>query len=186
MTVDQMLERDTSTCEETCPPEAVRPRWRSARAVMVLATITLVLLGYSAIMHFAIGAQDRSLEQVRSGAAEEIGELTAMILSYSPDTVETDVETAKSRLTGDFLTEFSDLGANEVVPRAKQDAIGAHWDVIGTSLVTAEADTATVLVLLHGTVTSGATPHTEELSSSVRVRAERTGQSWSISDLEPL
>jgi Mce-associated membrane protein len=176
MTVDQMLERDTSTCEETCPPEAVRPRWRSARAVMVLATITLVLLGYSAIMHFAIGAQDRSLEQVRSGAAEEIGELTAMILSYSPDTVETDVETAKSRL----------LGANEVVPRAKQDTIGAHWDVIGTSLVTAEADTATVLVLLHGTVTSGATPHTEELSSSVRVRAERTGQSWSISDLEPL
>jgi Mce-associated membrane protein len=153
---------------------------------MVLASITLILLGYSAIMRFSVGAQDHRLEQVHSGAAGEIGELTATILSYSPDTVEADVEAAKSHLTGEFLTEFSDLGANEVVPRAKQDAIGAHWDVTGTSLVTAEADTATVLVLLHGTVTSGATPHTEELSSSVRVRAERTGQSWSISDLEPL
>ncbi|GAF43058.1 MULTISPECIES: hypothetical protein [Rhodococcus] len=186
MTVDQMLERDTSTCEETSPPEAVRPRWRSARAVMVLATITLVLLGYSTIMYFSIDALDRSLEQVRFGAAEEIGELTASILSYSPDTVETDVETAKSHLTGDFLSEFSDLGASDIVPRAKQDAISAQWDVAGTSLVSAEADATTVLVFLHGTVTSGATPQPEELSSSVRVRAERTGQSWSISDLEPL
>ncbi|RYE43880.1 MAG: hypothetical protein EOP24_26435 [Hyphomicrobiales bacterium] len=186
MTVDQTLERDTGTCEETCPPEAVRTRWRSARTVIVLASITLILLGYSAIMHFSVGAQDHRLEQVHSGAAGEIGDLTAMILSYSPDTVESDVEAAKSHLTGSFLTEFSDLGASEVVPRAKKDAIGAQWDVTGTSLVSAEADAATVLVFLHGTVTSGGTPQPEELSSSVRVRAERTGQSWSISGLEPL
>lgn len=186
MTVDQMLERDTGTCEETSLPEAVRPRWRSARAVMVLAAITLILLGYSAIMHFSVGAQDDRLEQVRSGAAGEIGELTATVLSYSPDSVEADMEAAKSHLIGDFLTEFSDLGASEVVPRAKKDAIGAQWDVTGTSLVSAEVDAATVLVFLHGTVTSGGTPQPAELSSSVRVHAERTGQSWSISDLEPL
>jgi len=185
MTVNHTLERVTDTNDDTGPAEPAR-RWRSSRALIVLATITLVLAGYSAIMHFAIGAQDRSLEQVRSGAAEEIGKLTAAVLSYSPDTVEADVATSKSHLTGDFLTEFSDLGASDIVPRAKQDAIGAQWDVTGTSLVTAEADTATVLVFLHGTVTRGATPQPEELSSSVRVRAERTGQSWSISDLEPL
>ncbi|BAH50762.1 hypothetical protein [Rhodococcus opacus] len=185
MTVNQTLECVTDTNDDTGPAEPTR-RWRSLRALIVPAAVTLILLGYSAIMQFSIGAQDRSLEQVRTGAAEEIGELTASILSYSPDTVETDVEAAKSHLTGDFLTEFSDLGASDVVPRAKQDTIGAQWVVTGTSLVTAEADTATVLVFLHGTVTSGATPQPEELSSSVRVRAERTGQSWSISDLEPL
>ncbi|MBC2637713.1 MULTISPECIES: hypothetical protein [unclassified Rhodococcus (in: high G+C Gram-positive bacteria)] len=185
MTVNQTLERVTDTIDDTGPTEPAR-RWRSSRTLIVLATITLVLLGYSAILHFAIGARDHSLEQVRTGAAAEIGTLTATVLSYSPDTVEADVETSKVHLTGDFLTQFSDLSASEVVPRAKQDAISAKWDVTGTSLVTAEADTATVLVFLHGTVTSGATPHTEDLSSSVRVRAERTGQSWSISDLEPL
>ncbi|MGW4335050.1 hypothetical protein ACWEK5_19805 [Rhodococcus koreensis] len=184
MTVEQTLERDTGTDEDSGPAEAVRPRRRAV--FPVLAVVTVLLLGYSAIMHFTVGTRDSSLEQVRSGAAGEIGDLTATILSYSPDTVEADVETAKTHLTGNFLTEFSDLGASDIVPRAKQDAISAQWDVTGTSLVSAEADAATVLVFLHGTVTSGATPQPEELSSSVRVRAERTGQAWSISDLEPL
>ncbi|MFC9764897.1 hypothetical protein [Rhodococcus jostii] len=184
MTVEQTLERETDADEDTGPAEVVRPRRRAV--LPILAAVTVLLLGYSAIMHFSAGTRDSRLEQVRSGAAGEIGDLTATILSYSPDTVEADVETAKTHLTGNFLTEFSDLGASDIVPRAKQDAISAQWDVTGTSLVSAEADAATVLVFLHGTVTSGATPQPEELSSSVRVRAERTGQSWSISDLEPL
>ncbi|MEN0135383.1 MAG: hypothetical protein AAGC80_09560, partial [Rhodococcus sp. (in: high G+C Gram-positive bacteria)] len=61
MTVNQTLECVADTNDDPGSAEPAR-RWRSSRALIVLATATLILLCYSAIMHFAIGARDRGLE----------------------------------------------------------------------------------------------------------------------------
>jgi Mce-associated membrane protein len=184
MTVKQ--DRDVDTLVDIEVPDPVDPRRRPPLPLILCLIAAVVFAGYSAVMHFGVHAQYQRIAHVRAGAAGEIGALTATILSYSPDTVEADVETAKSHLSGDFLTTFGDLSSREIVPKAKQDAVSAQWEVTGASLVSADEDSAAVLVLLHGTVTSLAAPEPEQLISSVRVRADRVGDSWSISGLEPL
>lgn len=158
-------------------------RMRTLLAVAFLATS---MAAFAVISHVQITVTDERTEETWDAVGDTAGELTAAVLTYKGLTVEGDVAQAKSHLTGEFLDSYSTLTAGTIIPQAKQEQVETHWEASGTSVVSAESDSAEVLVFLRGTTASAAKPNPTYLFSSVRVRMEASGDQWLISQLEAL
>ncbi|MDF3312681.1 hypothetical protein P3H15_47945 [Rhodococcus sp. T2V] len=156
------------------------------QTMAVLAILAASTTAFALVSHFQRTVIDEQAVQIRLLAAEKAGELTASVLTYKAATVDDDVTEAKTHLTGAFLNSYSALTADTIIPQAKQDQVDTHWEASGTSVITAEPDSATVLVFLRGTTVSAANPDPTYLFSSVRVQVEECADQWRISQLEPL
>ncbi|AWK76612.1 hypothetical protein CBI38_35265 (plasmid) [Rhodococcus oxybenzonivorans] len=161
-------------------------RGRRTRTLVAVALLAASAMAFAAVAHLHYIVSGERTEQTRAAVAEKAGELTAGVLTYKAPTVEDDVAQSKSHLTGEFLDSYSTLTAETIVPQAKQGQVETHWEASGTSVISAEPDSAVVLVFLRGTTASAAKPDPTYLFSSVRVRMEASGDQWLISQLEPL
>lgn len=161
-------------------------RGRRTRTLVAVALLATSAVAFAAVAHLHYIVSGERTERTRAAVAEKAGELTAGVLTYKAPTVEDDVAQAKSHLTGEFLASYSTLTAETIVPQAKQGQVETHWEASGTSVISAEPDSAVVLVFLRGTTASAAKPDPTYLFSSVRVRMEASGDQWLISQLEPL
>ncbi|WP_162603387.1 RDD family protein [Rhodococcus oxybenzonivorans] len=151
-------------------------------AVGLVSAGTLVALAVAA--YATQYSQDRDAEQTRSVIAQIAADKAAAVLSYKPDTVETDMAAAQTNLTGGFLEYYKKYADETVIPNSKKDLIGTAWTVVGTAVTKADPSTAEVLVYLNGTVTTGAQP--ADMISSIRLHLEKVDGAWLISDLVPL
>ncbi|KAF0957654.1 hypothetical protein [Rhodococcus sp. T7] len=161
-------------------------RGRRTRTLVAVALLAASTATFAAVAHLHLTVSDERTGQTRAAVAGKAGELTAGVLTYKAPTVEDDVAQAKSHLTGDFLDSYSTLTADTIIPQAKQGQVETHWEASGASVISAESDSAVVLVFLRGTTASAAKPDPTYLFSSVRVRMEASGDQWLISQLEPL
>ncbi|MGW0356781.1 hypothetical protein ACWDXV_21485 [Nocardia nova] len=160
-------------------------RRRRAR-LGVLVALAVAATAFAAVGYFHYTVADQRTNDVRRDAAEQAAELTAGVLTYKADTVDTDVRQAKSHLTGQFLDSYAKLTTDTLIPQAKQSHIDARWEVSGTSLISAAPDSASVLVFLRGLTTNSTKPDPTYLISSVRVRVVRPHGQWLIDRMEPL
>jgi Mce-associated membrane protein len=110
---------------------------------------------------------------------------TVALLSYRSETVDKDLEAAKSRLTGNFLDAYTSLTRDVVIPGAKQKQISATATVSAAALTSATASHAAVLLFVDQTVTVGKTAPTNT-ASSVRVTLDNIGGRWLISQFDPV
>ncbi|MDN2500359.1 MULTISPECIES: hypothetical protein [Nocardia] len=161
------------------------PRQRRLR-LGVLALLAVAATAFAAVGYFHYTVADRRTSDVRRDVAEQAAKLTAGVLTYKADTVDADVRQAKGHLTGQFLDSYTKLTTDTLVPQAKQSHIDARWEVSGASLISAEPDTASVLVFLRGLTTNSTKPDPTYLVSSVRVRVVRPHGQWLIDRMEPL
>ncbi|QTJ70106.1 hypothetical protein HYG77_31365 (plasmid) [Rhodococcus sp. ZPP] len=161
-------------------------RGRRTRTLVAVALLASSTATFAAVAHLHLTVSDEHTERTRAAVAEKAGELTAGVLTYKAPTVEDDVAQAKSHLTGEFLESYTKLTTETIIPQAKQGQVETHWEASGTSVVSADSDSAVVLVFLRGTTASAAKPDPTYLFSSVRVRLEASGDQWLISRLEPL
>src|SRR5262245_669996 len=107
------------------------------------------------------------------------------MLSYRPDTVQTDLDAAKNRLTGSFRDSYASLADDVVAPAAIQKLIAAAATVPAASSVSATRNHAVVLVFVNQTMTigNGAPTNTR---SRVRVTLDNVGEHWLISGFDPI
>ena len=110
---------------------------------------------------------------------------TVALLSYRPDTVEKDLEAAKSRLTGTFLDAYTSLTHDVVIPGAKQKQISAVATVPAAASTSATATHAVVLLFVDQTVIVGKEAPTNT-ASSVRVTLDKVDGRWLISQFDPV
>jgi Mce-associated membrane protein len=110
---------------------------------------------------------------------------TVALLSYRPDTVEKDLEAAKSRMTGIFLTSYSSLTHDVVIPGAKQKQISAVATVPAAASATATSTHAVVLLFVNQSVIVGQGAPTST-ASSVRVTLDKVDGRWLISKFDPV
>lgn len=156
------------------------------QTMAALAMLAASATAFALVSHFQRTVIDEQTAHIRVLAAEKAGELTARVLTYTAATVDDDVAEAKTHLTGEFLESYSALTADTIIPQAKQGQVETHWEASGSSVITAESDSAMVLVFLRGTTVSAANPAPTYRFSSVRVRVEENDDQWRISQLEPL
>ena len=161
-----------------------RIQWSKAIAYGLLPGLALVLASAAGYLKW----QDGSAREAQTARAESVRaaiDSTVALLSYRPDTVETDLDAAKSRLTGTFLDAYTKLTHDLVIPGAKQKQISAVATVPAAASTSATATHAVVLLFVNQSVIVGRDAPTNT-ASSVRVTLDKVDGRWLISQFDPV
>ena len=161
-----------------------RIQWSKAIAYGLLPGLALVLASAAGYLKW----QDGSAREAQTARAESVRaaiDSTVALLSYRPDTVETDLDAAKSRLTGTFLDAYTKLTHDLVIPGAKQKQISAVATVPAAAAASATPTHAVVLLFVNQSVIVGQSAPTST-ASSVRVTLDKVGARWLISQFDPV
>ncbi|MCX6480706.1 MAG: hypothetical protein NTY24_10020 [Mycobacterium sp.] len=152
-----------------------------------LATAAVALgAGTAALQWQAHTHREQDTARVESMQAAR--ETTAAILSYTPDTVDSDLAARTGRLTGGFLDEYTTLMNTSVIPSAKEGNVTAVAEVPGVASVSVTGSRAVTLVFVDQSVTRAAAGETGPVRStfSVRVTLDRIGDRWLVSEFRPV
>jgi Mce-associated membrane protein len=181
----------TETAEEpsdTTEPEKPKTRinWSHVVAYGLLPGLALVLAMAAGFLKW----QDNSVrnsEIARIESVQAAKDTTIRMLSYKPDSVEQQLNDARSLLTGDFRDQYTSLINDVVIPGAMQKQITAEASVPegGAASVSAEPNHAVVLVFVNQTVIVGQDAPTDT-ASSVRVALDKVGDRWLIAKFDPV
>jgi Mce-associated membrane protein len=151
-------------------------------ALLVVASLTL-LGGLYWFSYRPDRATDAAAAKTAISAASEG---TVAVLSYSPDTLDRDFSSAKSHLTGDFLTYYNQFTQQIVAPAAKQKSVKTSAVVLRAALSEFHADSAVVLLFVNQSTQSKDRPEPALTSSSVVVQLTKADGKWLISSFNPV
>ena len=177
-------EVDGSDHDEQLTGSARRVRWSRAIVYVVLPALALLLASAAGFLKW----QDGSAREAGAARAESVRaatDSTIALLSYKPDTVEKDLDAARGRLTGTFLSAYTSLTHDVVIPGAKQKQISAVATVPAAASTSATGNHAVVLLFVNQTVIIGQDAPTNT-ASSVRVTLDKVGGRWLISQFDPV
>lgn len=160
----------------------VAARWRTVAiaAVLVISACTCTALYYETHRH------DRADADVTRTVIDAASTGSTALLSYAPPTLDQDLATARSHLTGDFLDYYSGFADQFVAPAARQRDIKATARVVRAAAVDVKADTAEVLLFVNQETTSRDTAVPAQAASSVKVGMRNVDGTWLISSFDPL
>jgi Mce-associated membrane protein len=163
---------------------------RFARPWVVAAVLAVLLIASAGVTTWLYFHQYRPDQLVDTDAQQAVlkaaNDGTIALLSYSPDTLDKDFSTAKSHLTGDFLSYYTNFTQQIVTPAAKQKAVKTSAAVIRKGIAEIHPDRAVVLVFLNQVTTSKENPDGSYTTSAVKVSMERHDGTWLISAFDPV
>ena len=193
-TADESTEKadePTETAEEpsdTAEPEKPKRQgnWSHVVAYGVLPGLALVLAMAAGFLKWQDNSV-RSSEIARIESVQAAKDTTIKMLSYKPDSVEQQLNDARSLLGGDFRDQYTSLINDVVIPGAKEKQITAVASVPedGAASVSAEPNHAVVLVFVNQTVVVGQDTPTDT-ASRVQVTLDKVGDRWLISKFDPV
>lgn len=172
--------------EEVTKPGAA-PRSRTVMSWLAYAVIPALIVG-AAVCAGYFQWRSSSMRAAQAGSTDAVAaatDSTVKMLSYQPDTVQKDLESAADRLTGTFRDSYNSLTRDVVVPGAQQKKISAVATVPAAALVSATANRAVVMVFVNQTTIVGTDPPSAT-ATTVRVTLDKVGDQWLISDFTPI
>lgn len=187
---------DTTGGGDDHGPQSGRPRrivaWVGKRssgkvvaAVLVLLTIaSLALLG--SLFWFQYRPDRATDAAAAKSAVTAASEGTVAVLSYSPETLDRDFSSAKSHLTGDFLSYYDQFTQAIVAPAAKQKSVKTSAVVLRAAVSELRPDSAKVLLFVNQTTQSKDRPEPAFTNSSVSVTLTKAHGKWLISSFNPV
>jgi Mce-associated membrane protein len=201
-----MTTDDTSLAEETADAEATehvetedeKPGRSSligrvkqlSRDKVLAALLALLVVASAALAACLLCFQylpDRDTDAAAAKSAiTAASDGTVAVLSYSPDTLDRDFSSAKSRLTGDFLSYYSKFTEEIVAPAAKQKSVKTNAVVVRAAVSELHPDNAVVLVFVNQSTVSKDRPEPSLTSSSVLVKLTKANGKWLISSFDPV
>jgi Mce-associated membrane protein len=154
---------------------------------IALAVALVAAAGLTAWMFFYVYQPERqSNEDAKQSAVKAASDGTVALLSYSPDSLDKDFATAKSKLTGSFLSYYTQFTEQIVAPAAKQKSVKTQAAVVRAALSEIHPDSAVVLVFINQTTESKDRPDPSFINSAVRVSLQRIDGGWLISSFDPV
>ena len=156
--------------------------------VAIALTVALVAAaGLASWMYFFVYKPDRAINDAAMQSAEKAAsDGTVALLSYSPDSLDKDFATAKSKLTGSFLSYYTQFTEQIVAPAAKQKAVKTQAAVVRKAVSEIHPDRAVVLVFINQTTESKDRPDASFINSAVRVTLQKIDGGWLISSFDPV
>jgi Mce-associated membrane protein len=174
---------ESSDRDDSAPATGWRTRAARILAYGVLPGAALLLGGAAGYLKWVDGTA-RDADLARAQSVQAAIDSTVAMLSYRPDTVESNLAAARERMTGAFRDSYSSLTHDVVIPGAKQRQISAVATVPAAASVLATATHAVVLVFVDQTAVVGNDAPTDT-ASSVKVTLEKAHDRWLISQFEP-
>lgn len=161
-----------------------RSRLRSALVFGLLPGLAMSLAGGVGYLKWQRTA-DSEIHAAQVESVQAASESTVKILSYSPDTVDRELQAARDRLTGTFRDAYTQLTHDVVIPGSKEKKIAAVATVPAAASISASPNRAVVMVFVNQSITVGNdAPSTT--ASTVRVTMDRRDNQWLISDFTPI
>ncbi|OBA98496.1 twin-arginine translocation pathway signal [Mycobacteriaceae bacterium 1482268.1] len=165
----------------------VRQGARKHWAAIALALALVAAIGLTAWMFFFVYRPDRQTDDAAAqSAVKAASDGTVALLSYSPDSLDKDFATAKSKLTGSFLSYYTQFTEQIVAPAAKQKAVKTKAAVVRAAVSEIHPDRAVVLVFINQTTESKDRPDASFINSAVRVSLQKIDGGWLISSFDPV
>lgn len=183
-TDDAADESDSSS--EPVARTAKRKLWArvTVAAMAVLLIASAGLTGWLYMNEFRPDRQtDPAAAQVALDAAKSG---TVALLSYSPDTLDKDFAAAKTRLTGDFLSYYTQFTEQIVTPAAREKSVKTEASVVRAAVSEIKPESAEVLVFINQTTTSKENPDGAFAASSVKVGLKKIDGNWLIASFDPV
>ncbi|MGV0807297.1 twin-arginine translocation pathway signal [Mycolicibacterium setense] len=160
----------------------VARRWRPIAVICVL----LASAASAAALYFGVYRVDHGNAAATTTVIDVASEGSVALLSYAPNSLDKDFADARSRLTGEFLTYYSEFADKFVAPAAKQKDINATATVVRAAPLDVQSDTAEVLVYLNQATTSRDNPEPAQAASAVKVGLTKIDGNWLISSFNPI
>ncbi|BAH50760.1 hypothetical membrane protein [Rhodococcus opacus B4] len=158
---------------------------RAERLALCVAPVVAV----GALVAVQIGIQradDVSISDARAATVQLASDGAAALLSYTPETVDEDLDRASALLTGDLLNSYRQLAGDVVGPTAKDKGVTMQAVPVGAAVESVTTDTARVLVYVNQTTTMADTPEPSQTQNVVRVTLSHVDGNWLISGFDPL
>jgi Mce-associated membrane protein len=192
--VDEATEKDdTATDTETRPEprdSIVRQslHWARARLVVILLAVALIASsGVAAWLYFEQYRPDQETNPAAATVALDAAKNgTVALLSYSPDSLDKDFAAAKSHLTGDFLSYYTQFTEQIVTPAAKQKSVKTTAAVVRAAVSELHPDSAVVLVFINQNTISKENPDGSFAASAVKVGLKKINDTWLIASFDPV
>jgi Mce-associated membrane protein len=164
------------------------PRDVNVKVVPVILVLLLLISGGVATWLYFTRYQpnQRNDPGVAQAVVRAASDGTVALLSYSPESLDKDFATAKSHLTGDFLSYYNQFTEQIVAPAAKQKSLKTTAHVVGAALSELHPNSAAVLVFVDQSTTSKDRPDPSMAASSVLVSMTRVDGNWLITKFEPV
>ena len=163
--------------------QGARRQW----ATIALALALVVAAGLAAWTFFFVYQPDRETDAAAADSAiKAASDGTVALLSYSPDSLDKDFATAKSKLTGSFLSYYTQFTEQIVAPAAKQKSVRTQAAVVRAAVSEIHPDSAVVLVFINQTTESKDRPDASFINSAVRVTMQKVDGGWLISSFDPV
>ncbi|WP_442930783.1 twin-arginine translocation pathway signal [Mycolicibacterium sp. 050232] len=152
--------------------------------------LVVVLIASAALAGWLYFGQFRTDQQTGEAASATVlkaaNDGTVALLSYAPDSLDRDFTAAKSHLTGDFLSYYTQFTQEIVAPAAKQKSVKTTAAIVRSAVSEIHPDSATVLVFVNQATTSAENPNGSFASSAVKVGMSRIDGNWLISSFDPV
>jgi Mce-associated membrane protein len=164
---------------------------RILRKVKVVPAILILLLlisgGAAAWTYFNRYQPNRQIDpSVARAVISAASDGTVAMLSYSPESLDKDFATAKSHLSGDFLSYYTQFTDQIVAPAAREKSLKTTAHVMGAGVSELHPDSAVVLVYVDQATTSKDKPDPALAASTVLVSMTRVNGNWLITKFEPV
>lgn len=158
-------------------------RWKVlVPAALLLSTTVLAVALYASIHRFDRQPDAAAAQRVIDAASAG----TVALLSYSPETLDRDMDRARTLMTGDFSTYYGKFNNDVVAPAVRTKGIKASAQVLNAALMEIHPNDAKVLVFLNQETVSRARPEPALTASSVVVSLTKIDNAWRIAALEPV
>lgn len=158
-------------------------RWRP----IVLAVLVFGTTGFTAGWYYVEYRADRQLDNATAHAAiEAASEGTVMLLSYSPEGLNHDFDSAKSRVTNDFRSYYQQFTEQIVAPATQRAQLRTTVRVVRAAVSELKPNSAVVLAFIEQSTSSKEKPEPVKTSNSLRVMLKKIGGSWLIDKLDVL
>ena len=168
---------------------AVQAKKRSSGRILpsVLALLVVASLALLGWQYWFSYRPDRATDAAATKAAiSAASEGTVAVLSYSPDTLDRDFSSAKSHLTGDFLSYYDQFTQQIVAPAAKQKSVKTSAVVLRAAVSELHPNSAVVLLFVNQSTQSKDRPEPTFSNSSVSVTLTKANGKWLISSFNPV
>ncbi len=155
--------------------------------IALLAVALVASAGVAAWLYFSQYRPDQQIDAaVSKTALDAATNGTVALLSYSPDSLDKDFASAKSHLTGDFLSYYTQFTEQIVTPAAQQKSVKTTASVVRAAVSELQPNSAVVLVFVNQTTTSKENPDGAFAVSSVKVSLNKVDGTWLISSFDPV
>ncbi|WP_374158803.1 hypothetical protein ACEWX3_04855 [Mycobacterium sp. G7A2] len=197
MTVDELtMSEDLGETAPTSDPKASRQHsalrsfLSTARSRWCSMLVLVVLVGSAAVLTTVYLTQYQVMRQtgaaVEQAAVAAASSRTVALLSYAPDTIDADLATAKSQMTGEFLTYYGKFTTDVVAPAVRDRGVKASARAVDAAVMEIRPTEAKVLVFLDQETVSRDRPEPAYTASSVIVSLAKVDGEWLISAFDPV